>query len=86
MKRTILIVSIIISTILLFSSCTNLKSKTQECHDMESYTLGVEEGGNQKRGSQVTGETFSCSQVRSNLHPNTNKECFCKGYRKGFNQ
>lgn len=61
-------------------------SNSNKCSDMKSYNIGVEEGGNQRRGSQMTGETFSCSEVWEQLYPNTNKECFCKGYQVGFNQ
>lgn len=69
--------------VFIVSSCkdTNSKANSQKCSDMRSYNIGKEEGENQKRGSQITGEVYSCDEVWSQLYPNTNKECFCKGYR-----
>ncbi len=58
-----------------------IKSNSK-CSDMQSYNIGKQVRGDERRGSQLTGETFSCDEYWNQLYSNTDKKCFCKGFRE----
>lgn len=77
---------IIIFSIFLFAACGSGSERSSQaaCSDMTSYDKGVDARKNAERGANVTGRTVynsDCNEVQNSMYYNTDKECFCKGWR-----